>query len=208
MPSVHIKSPRLSPDQKKRIGDKVISVLQGEGFFPGSVVVFFHRETADMLLDGGLLFEAESEAEDAPAPIRAAPAAPVPAPVALKQAAAPTPVPPPLPEPEPELAAAEPDPEPRGRQRRSKNELSDLKAQLVKTLQQHGVLSSFQAQEQLGLKSCDWAPATLRRFFSELEEEGVISKQGQKRGTRYVWKGTSHQTRSTPSAKLVKQVKG
>jgi DNA-binding transcriptional regulator YhcF (GntR family) len=76
----------------------------------------------------------------------------------------------------------------------------------VKTLQLQGALSSFQAQEELGLKTCDWAPATLRRFFSELEDEGVIVKQGQKRGTRYVWKGTSHQTRSTPAAKLVKRV--
>jgi hypothetical protein len=90
--------------------------------------------------------------------------------------------------------------------RRSKVELSDLKAQLVKTLQFQGALSSFQAQEELGLKSCDWAPATLRRFFSELEDEGVIVKQGQKRGTRYVWKGTTHQPRSTPAAKLVKRV--
>ena len=90
--------------------------------------------------------------------------------------------------------------------RRSKHELSDLKNQLVQTLQRQGALSSFQAQEELGLKTCDWAPATLRRFFSELEDEGVIVKQGQKRGTRYVWKGTSHQARSTPSAKLVKRV--
>jgi hypothetical protein len=91
--------------------------------------------------------------------------------------------------------------------RRTKGELLDLKAQLVKTLQFQGALSSFQAQEELGLKTCEWAPATLRRFFSELEAEGVVIKQGQKRGTRYVWKGTTHQARSTtPLAKLVKRV--
>ena len=90
--------------------------------------------------------------------------------------------------------------------RRSKVELNDLKAQLVKTLQLQGALSSFQAQEELGLKTCDWAPATLRRFFSELEDEGVISKQGQKRGTRYVWKGiTSQSAHSAPLARLVKR---
>jgi hypothetical protein len=33
----------------------------------------------------------------------------------------------------------------------------------------------------------------------------VIVKQGQKRGTRYVWKGTSHQPRPTPAARLVKR---
>jgi len=181
MPSVHIKSPRLSADQKKRIGDRVISAFHGEGFSPGSVVVFFEREEADILLDGGLLFEAESLTVEPPPPEPVAP----------------------LPEP---LVIQEPAVDFKNKLRRSKLELSDLKAQLVKTLQLQGALSSFQAQEELGLKACDWAPATLRRFFSELEDEGVITKQGQKRGTRYVWKGTTHQPRSAPSPKLVKRV--
>jgi hypothetical protein len=192
MPSVHIKSPRLSTDQKKRIGDRVISAFHGEGFSPGSIVVFFEREEADMLLDGGLLFEA---------------AGPVPEP------AAPAPMPEPETVPLP-LAVLVPSPgsgleavaDFKNKPRRSKGELSELKAQLVKTLQLQGALSSFQAQEELGLKTCDWAPATLRRFFSELEDEGVISKQGQKRGTRYVWKGTTHQARTVPAAaRLVKR---
>ena len=45
-------------------------------------------------------------------------------------------------------------------------------ATLVQILQEKGALSSFQAQEELGLKTCDWAPATLRRFFSELGDSG------------------------------------
>jgi hypothetical protein len=184
MPSVHIKSPRLSSDQKKRIGDRVISALHSAGFASGSVVVFFEREEADLLLDGGLLFEVDAT------PVEAPPPEPPPAPVPLS------------------LPVAQPEPvaDFKNKPRRSKGELSDLKAQLVKTLQLQGALSSFQAQEELGLKTCDWAPATLRRFFSELEDEGVIVKQGQKRGTRYVWKGTTHQARSTPAAKLVKRV--
>jgi hypothetical protein len=184
MPSVHIKSPRLSTDQKKRIGDRVISALHGAGFASGSVVVFFEREDADILLDGGLLFEVDARLVEAPPP-----EPPPPAPVFLP--------PPPSPQPVADF---------KNKPRRSKNELSDIKAQLVKTLQLQGALSSFQAQEELGLKTCDWAPATLRRFFSELEDEGVIIKQGQKRGTRYVWKGTTHQARTTPLAKLVKRV--
>ena len=186
MPSVHIKSPRLSPDQKKRIGDRVISALHSAGFASGSVVVFFEREEADILLDGGLLFEVGGGMAEPPPPPEPAPPPPV-------KAAPPAPA--------PEAAA-----DFKSKPRRSKHELSDLKAQLVQTLQLQGALSSFQAQEELGLKTCDWAPATLRRFFSELEDEGVIVKQGQKRGTRYVWKGTTHQARSTPSAKLVKRV--
>jgi hypothetical protein len=190
MPSVHIKSPRLSTDQKKRIGDRVITAFHNEGFTPSSVVVFFEREEADILLDGGLLFEVQS-------PPRQEAPEPEPEPVALQVPPAAMPPPP---------AALAPVVDFKSKLRRSKNELSDLKAQLVKTLQLKGALSSFQAQEDLGLKTCDWAPATLRRFFSEMEDEGVISKQGQKRGTRYVWKGTSHQARSTPGAKLVKRI--
>jgi hypothetical protein len=184
MPSVHIKSPRLSTDQKKRIGDRVISALHSAGFASGSVVVFFEREDADLLLDGGLLFEVDAKPMEAPPP------EPPPPPPAVF-------LPPPPLEPAADF---------KQKPRRSKGELLDLKAQLVKTLQLQGALSSFQAQEELGLKTCDWAPATLRRFFSELEEEGVVIKQGQKRGTRYVWKGTTHQARTTPVAKLVKRV--
>jgi phenylpyruvate tautomerase PptA (4-oxalocrotonate tautomerase family) len=187
MPSVHIKTPRLSSEQKKRIGDRVIAALHGAGFAPGSVVVFFEREESDILLDGGLLFEVEPGTGPVEPP-------PPPEPPPQKPAAAPAP-------PRPEPAAVDFKSKPR----RSKVELSDLKSHLVKILQDKGALSSFQAQEELGLKTCDWAPATLRRFFSELEDEGVIVKQGQKRGTRYVWKGTSHQPRPTPAARLVKR---
>ena len=184
MPSVHIKSPRLSTDQKKRIGDRVISALHGAGFASGSVVVFFEREDADILLDGGLLFEVDARPPEAPVP------EPVPPPPAVA----------------PPSAPHEPVTDFKNKPRRTKGELQELKSSLVKILQLQGALSSFQAQEELDLKTCDWAPATLRRFFSELEEEGVVIKQGQKRGTRYVWKGTTHQARSTPSAKLVKRV--
>lgn len=40
---------------------------------------------------------------------------------------------------------------------------------------------------KLGLKDCDWAPATLRRMFHELAESKEIRVEGQKRGTRYHW---------------------
>jgi len=204
MPSVHIKSPRLSTEQKKRIGDRIISAFHGEGFSPGSVVVFFSREEADLLVDG-LLFEVEERPADPPPEPPPAPAqAPAPTPqAALALAQAPVPL---LPDESDPPALHDLSSDFKNKLRRSKGELSDLKDRLVKTLQVQGALSSFQAQEELGLKTCDWAPATLRRFFSELEDEGVISKQGQKRGTRYVWKGTSHQPRIIPSAKLVKRI--
>jgi len=88
--------------------------------------------------------------------------------------------------------------------RRSKPELEDLKNKLMVALKGKGSLSSFEAQGALGLKECDWAPATLRRLFTELEEAQLISKSGQKRGTRYVWGGDAEAPPPTPAIKLVK----
>ncbi|WP_005037866.1 hypothetical protein [Holophaga foetida] len=178
MALVVIHAPKLTSDQKKRIGDRVFEALHSEGISASSTILLFKREEADILLDGGLLVEANSEikAPEEPAPVRHEPS--------FFQ---PLTIPP----------AAVPDYKIRAR--RTKAELSDLKGQLVTSLQMRGHLSSFQAQEILGLKDCEWAPATLRRLFSELEDEGLIAKQGQKRGTRYVWNGiTSHTSSSTP----------
>ena len=111
MPSVHIKSPRLSTDQKKRIGDRVISALHSAGFASGSVVVFFEREDADLLLDGGLLFEVDAKPMEAPPP------EPPPPPPAVF-------LPPPPLEPAADF---------KQKPRRSKGELLDLKAQLLQS---------------------------------------------------------------------------
>jgi len=181
MPLIHINFANLSKDQKQRIGERIIDVFHNEGVAASSVVVLFGHENADMLMEGGLLIQGDAPRAEAPAP-----KPPPPPPVILVEKVA--------------------LPDFRSKLRRSKGELTTLKAQLVKTLQLQGALSSFQAQEELGLKTCDWAPATLRRFFSELEEEGVILKQGQKRGTRYVWKGiTGQPIHGSPQARLVKR---
>lgn len=176
MPLVIIQASDLSSEQKKRIGDRLMEAFHREGIHASSVVVLFKREDADILLDGGLLIEAAST--EAPA-FSAPPSAST-----------------------GESGASE---DFKTRPRRTKSELNDLKSQLIKRLQLQGALSSFQAQEELGLKDCEWAPATLRRLFSELEEEGAIVKQGQKRGTRYVWKGITSQPLSGATPKLVKR---
>lgn len=177
MAIVIIQSPNLAPEQETRIGERIITALQQEGIAPGSVVVMFRPERGDIYLDG-LLVQAETPARiQPPAPIAAKPAAPV---------------------------AAE---EPAGfktKARRSKPELEDLKQGLMQKLQDKGSLSSFEAQVALDLKDCDWAPATLRRLFTELEEAKLITKSGQKRGTRYVWKGMVNTPQVPPAVKLVK----
>lgn len=186
MALVTIQAPHLSKDQKKRIGDSVIEILHREGIAPSSIVVFFRREDADIVLDGGLLVEAEADPPGLPAPAASSEEYRSAAPVSF------------LPAPSQDY---------RNRARRNRVELGDLKAKLQQALQTQGALSSFQAQEVLDLKDCAWAPATLRRFFSEMEAEGLISKQGQKRGTRYVWNGITTQLKpAAPAAKLVKKV--
>jgi len=178
MPLITIQATRLSADQKRRIGDRIIEGFHREGVPASSVVILFGRDDLDILLDGGYLIESAPD----PAP-QALPARDTPAETA-----------------DPELAE-----EFKTRTRRTKAELTDLKSLLVSKLQLQGALSSFQAQDELGLKDCEWAPATLRRFFAELEEEGVIIKQGQKRGTRYVWKGITSQLQGGAMPRLVKK---
>jgi hypothetical protein len=176
MAIVVIESPSLSSEQKSRLGERVITALQQEGIAPGSVVVIFRTERGDIYLDG-LLVQAQGTAP-AVHPVPPAPKAPTP--------------------------SQEPAPAFHTKARRSKPELEDLKEQLMKALQDRGSLSSFEAQVALELKECDWAPATLRRLFTELEETKHIVKNGQKRGTRYVWKGIVNSPQAPPAVKLVK----
>ncbi len=177
MAVVVIESLNLSADQKSRIGERVITALQHEGMAPGSIVVLFRPELGDIYLDGLLI-----------------------------QSQAPTPVANPVVVPRPSAAVAAQVPEPafKTKARRSKPELEEMKQSLMDALEDKGSLSSFEAQMALGLKECDWAPATLRRLFTELEEAKLIAKKGQKRGTRYVWKGGPTAPPTIPQVKLVK----
>jgi len=178
MAVVIIETPMLTADQKSRIGERIITALQHEGMTPGSIVVLFQPERGDIYLDG-LLVQAQTTAPQA--------ALATPAPKAV--AAAPV---------------HEPVPAFKTKARRSKPELEDLKKGLMGALRDRGSLSSFEAQVALDLKDCDWAPATLRRLFTELEEAQLIIKSGQKRGTRYAWKGIMNSPQSAPIIKLVK----
>ena len=176
MAIVIIETPCLSADQKSRIGERVITALQHEGMAPGSVIVLFQPERGDIYLDG-LLVQAQAAAVPVVSTPPKAPAPP---------------------------SISEPTPSFKTKARRSKPELEDMKKQLMRALQDKGSLSSFEAQVALDLKECDWAPATLRRLFTELEEGKLIVKNGQKRGTRYVWKGIVNSPQPTPAVKLVK----
>lgn len=180
MPLVIIQTLPLSAEQKKRIGDRVVESLHGEGVPASSVVVLFQPDKSDVYLDGGLVHEVHTEA---------------PAPRPFSYDPSPREIPP----------AQIIGNDFKQKNRRNRQELSDLRKQLTSALEAQGGLSSFQAQEALGLKECDWAPATLRRLFGELEAEGLIVKQGQKRGTRYVWKGRVTIPLVAPAARLVKR---
>lgn len=158
----------LSAEQKTRIGERILQVMHQEGAEEAALVAFVPA-SEDYYLTGGHFVEA--------------PQVCAPAPTIVFEPAHPAPVSAPIPE-----AIPAPSDDFKTRARRTKTELEHLKQRLVDHLKKDGSLSSFDAQNCLGLKDCDWAPATLRRFFTELEEEELIVKQGQKRGTRYVWK--------------------
>lgn len=176
MPLITIEAPSLSPSQKERIGSQIVQAMHFEGINPGSVVVLFQPERSDIFMDGGLLSQA--------AAVEAAPVAAweAPAPVAVVPAAS--------------------APDYRTKARRSRSELETLKQTLMDRLREKGSLSSFEAQDALGLKDCEWAPATLRRLFTDLEDAQLVGKIGQKRGTRYVWKGEADAP--LPPPRLVK----
>ncbi|MBI4911453.1 MAG: hypothetical protein HY823_01840 [Acidobacteria bacterium] len=188
MALVMIHASPLSADQKKRIGDGFLRILHQEGVPSSSTVILFKPEDADIYLDGGLLHEPASAVPtrgESPAP------APIQAPAEVREAP---------------VDFTRPAPATRGSGRPAKTERIALRDRLVQALQVDGALSSFEAQTRLNLKDADWAPNVLRKFFAELEAEGLISKQGQKRGTRYVWKGIVQAgSPALPPVKLVKR---
>lgn len=162
MPTITVHISSFTAEQKARVGQRIIDALVSEDIRPHSVLVMFREEETDFYTDGG--------------PLVARPAAS--APVVMQ-------VPAPVYEaPRPTTAALES----MGRTRRTKVQLGTLKDLLIRELQHSGALSSFAAQKALGLED-ENAAGTLRRLFSELEDGGLVHKEGQKRGTRYVWNG-------------------
>ena len=181
MSFITLKTPSLSAEQKKRLGDRILYALQQEGIMPATVVLRYEIENGDLYTDGTLV-EAPRPAAQAAAPVFSLAATRVPD--------------------EPAAPRAEAAPSYKDKARRSKKELEDLKAKLMDILKRDGSLSSFDAQKKLKLEDCDWAPNTLRRLFSELIEESLVRKEGEKRGTRYHWAAKGKE--DLPPAKLVK----
>lgn len=161
MAFIVIKSTPLSAESKKRLGDRLLYALQAEGIKPGETVIRYEPEDSSVYMDGTLVEGGFSKlgGNAAIAAIREA-----------------------LPAAEAEFGAAW-----KSKPRRTQQELFDLKAKLIGLLRRDKSLSSFEAMAKLDLKDCDWAPATLRRMFHELEESKQIRVEGQKRGTRYHW---------------------
>ncbi|MDR0499257.1 MAG: hypothetical protein LBH03_05950 [Holophagales bacterium] len=190
MAIVTIQASALSNAQKKRVGERVLDSLHREGIPASSIVVLFRNEDTDIFLDGGLLFETKPHVQavsvTASAPVSPVSAAPAKAaPTFTKEPAVTTTV-----------------------VRKPIPEYLEVKEKVRSMLLDHGGLSSFQAQSGLDLKGYDGASAMLRRVFAELEAEGIVEKQGQKRGTRYVLKGiTSAPPQQSTPVILVKQDK-
>jgi hypothetical protein len=189
----------LSDIQKKRIGERVLDSLHGEGIPASSIVVLFRPEDADIFLDGGLLFQAKPLIHSAlPAPSSTVTTVPKRAPIVAREAT-------PAPISGSPQGGARP---PKQQQPKSLPDYGEVKEKIRAMLLNHGGLSSFQAQSGLNLKGFDGASAMLRRAFADLEAEGMVEKIGQKRGTRYVLKGiASAPAQQMPAVILVKQDK-
>ncbi len=167
MPTITVHVSSFTAEQKARVGQRIIDALVSEDVRPHSVLVLFREEETDFYTDGGPLIARPVDS----------------APVVMQ---APAPV---YEAPRPSAAALES----LGRTRRTKAQLGNLKDLLIRELQHTGALSSFAAQKALGLED-ENAAGTLRRLFSDLEEEGLVHKEGQKRGTKYVWNGPAAAT--------------
>ena len=203
MAIVTIQAPALSDVQKKRVGERILDSLHSEGVPASSIVVLFRQDDTDIFLDGGILFEAKPRYQ-----VAAAASASTVTTVSKRPsvAAAKTPAPPPAPVKAPEPAPAPAKGRGRGRTapaaphlpKKALPTFAEAKEKIRSMLLNHGGLSSFQAQSGLDLKGHDGASALLRKIFADLELEGLVEKQGQKRGTRYVLKGIAtappHQT--------------
>lgn len=176
MALVILQTPPLSPEQKQRIGERILQGLHAEGLPASQTVVLFQPERSDLYLEGGLLVEA----------IRSAPEL-------VPQVSAPEPF------RTPELEPAAP------ARRRSRGEQQEYLQRLVGVLQRERAVTSFQAQAALGLKDDPTAASLLRALFKTLEDEGLIRKEGQRRGTRYLWAGEEDGGSVMPAPRLVKR---
>lgn len=184
MAIVTLETPTLSSEAKKRLGDRILHALQLEGIAPATTVMMFRTVTDDLYMDG-LLVEAE--------PVRSTPALAAPV---FTLAAAPAPVA----APAPEAPAAK-----GGRKKKSEVEASrDL---LRALLTERRSVNSFEAQKAFEKANLDCTPTLLRRLFQEMESQGLVTRTGMKRGTRYVLRVPEGEG-SAPGIKLVKAEMG
>ena len=175
MALVTLQTPPLTPEQKQRIGERILQALHAEGVPASQTVVLFQPESSDLYLEGGLLVEAvRPAAETVVQEVREAFRMP-----ALEPAAP--------------------------ARRRSRGEQQDYLQRLAEVLRRERSLTSFQAQAALGLKDDPSAASLLRNLFKSLEEDGLIRKEGQRRGTRYLWNGSESEEPVLPAPRLVKR---
>lgn len=152
----------LTPEQHKRLVTVMVAALKGEGV--AHTTVSFQGEIAHYV-DGE-----EIPAQDATTPINT--------PTAEVTLVTTT--------PRRQRGSKKTDErDMREKSRRNRSELEALKQQLLDLIHTKGSITSLEATADLKLRDCSWAPATLRRLFGEMEEEKLITKSGQKRGTRY-----------------------
>jgi hypothetical protein len=184
MAIITLEVPTLSPEAKKRLGDRILHALQLEGVPPATTVLMF-RPVADDLYIDGLLVEAEPE--------RPAPSAPL---FSLTASAMPPIQAPIVPASMSALSKGKPG-------RKVKTSIEASRDLLKSLLMERRSINSFEAQKAFEKADMECTPALLRKLFNEMEEEGIVLRTGMKRGTRYIQKGPD-QDKTAASIKLVK----
>ncbi len=185
MAIITLEVPTLSPEAKKRLGDRILHALQLEGVPPATTVLMF-RPIADDLYIDGLLIEAEPERPAPSAPLfslTASAAPPIQAPIVSSMTSS--------------MAKGKP-----GRSK-VKSSIEASRDLLKSLLMERRSINSFEAQKAFEKADMECTPALLRKLFNEMEEEGIVLRTGMKRGTRYIQKGPD-QDKTAASIKLVK----
>lgn len=177
MPFLTIQASGLTHEKKEILAAQIAQGFSAVGIPPQSVLVKFEDLHLEYVTESGLrCIDTRSEAPALPvAPVAVPVAAPAPAPS------------------EPQTGG------------RKKHDQATLLKLLVEHFKRQPEMNSFDVQQHLGLKQEKNPGAVARGLLEELVARGVITKSGQRRGTKYHYTPDPDVPAETPAPILVKQ---
>lgn len=178
MPFLTIQASGLTHEKKEILAAQIAQGFSAIGIPPQSVLLKFEDLHLEYVTETGLrCIDARPETPALPALAAVAPVA-APAPVAAS---------------EPQAGG------------RKKHDQATLLKLLVEHFKRQPEMNSFDVQQHLGLKQEKNPGAVARGLLEELVARGIITKSGQRRGTKYHYSPDPDMPAETPSPILVKQ---